>query len=71
MYATSYWHVASSLILPGIQVPAAGLVQIFIACGYLEYKMHGGKMGADTMFDDGRVPGDFGWDPLGEWRKTS
>lgn len=42
------------------QVPALGLVQILATCGWLEYKMHGGKMSADNMFEDGRAPGDFG-----------
>ena len=48
-----------------LQVPAAALVQIFVGCGFVEYKMHGGKMGADNMFDGDRKPGDFGFDPLG------
>ena len=52
----------------GVQVPGVGLLQIFLACGALEYKMHDGKMSADTMFDGGREPGDFKWDPLGTWR---
>ena len=52
----------------GVQVPGIGLVQIFFAVGALEYKMHDGKMSADTMFDGGREPGDFKWDPLGTWR---
>jgi light-harvesting complex I chlorophyll a/b binding protein 4 len=50
-------------------VPALGLVQILATCGWLEYKMHGGKMSADNMFEDGRAPGDFGWDPLGLGKK--
>jgi hypothetical protein len=51
-----------------VQVPGVGLLQIFLAVGALEYKMHDGKLGADTMFEGGRAPGDFGWDPLGTRR---
>lgn len=51
------------------QVPGIGLVQIFLAIGALEVKMHGGKIGRDDMFDDGRKAGDFGWDPLGMGKK--
>jgi len=50
-------------------VPGVGLLQIFLAVGALEYKMHDGKLGADTMFEGGRAPGDFGWDPLGMGKK--
>merc|ERR1712216_190434 len=50
-------------------VPGIGLVQIFLAVGALEFKMHGGKISKDDMFDGGRAPGDFGWDPLGMGKK--
>jgi light-harvesting complex I chlorophyll a/b binding protein 4 len=50
-------------------VPALGLVQILAFCGWLEYKMHGGNMGAGNMFDGGRQPGDFSWDPMGMGKK--
>lgn len=38
-----------------LQVPGIGLVQIFLAVGALELKMHGGKISKDDMFDGGRV----------------
>lgn len=51
------------------QVPGAALVQIFIGLGALELKMHNGKIGRNDMFDGGRAPGDFGFDPLGMGKK--
>ena len=51
-------------------VPGIGLVQIFLAVGALELKMHGGKISKDDMFDGGRVAGDFGFDPLGMGKKN-
>lgn len=54
------WHAGITNRMGVRQVPALGLVQILATCGWLEYKMHGGKMSADNMFEDGRAPGDFG-----------
>jgi len=47
-----------------------GLVQIFLGVGAIEYKMHGGKIGKEDMFDGGRKPGDFGFDPMGMGKKN-
>ncbi len=44
-----------------MQVPAFGLIQIFLTIGAAEFYMHKGKITPDNMFDDGRKPGDFGW----------
>merc|ERR1719198_521699 len=46
-------------------VPPAAMIQIVIACGFIEWGLNKGKMTQLDMFDDPkRVPGDFGWDPL-------
>ena len=53
-----------------LQVPSVGLVQILLGVGALEFKMHGGKMVQGNMFDNGRKPGDFGFDPMGMGKKN-
>jgi len=47
------------------QVPAGGLFQIFVFCGVVEFFSNGFKMTGDSMFKDGRKPGDLKFDPLG------
>lgn len=47
------------------QVPLFGLWQIFIACGIVEVVSYNGKMAYSDMFEDGGVPGDLGFNPLG------
>jgi len=44
------------------QVPAGGLWQIFLACGLVEFISHRGKLSYDDMFEDGRIPGNFGFE---------
>eukprot|EP00168_Porphyra_purpurea_P011302 TRINITY_DN286_c0_g1_i3.p2 TRINITY_DN286_c0_g1~~TRINITY_DN286_c0_g1_i3.p2 ORF type:complete len:216 (-),score=66.55 TRINITY_DN286_c0_g1_i3:225-872(-) len=52
------------------QVPAGGLWQIFLACGVAEFVGHRGKLSYGDMFEDGRIPGNFGFDPLGLYKGT-
>jgi len=41
------------------------MIQIVLACGFVEWGLNKGKMTQLDMFDDPkRVPGDYGWDPL-------
>ena len=41
------------------------IIQIIIACGFIENGLNKGKLTQLDMFDDPkRVPGEFGWDPL-------
>ncbi|KAI0567397.1 light-harvest protein [Gracilaria domingensis] len=47
------------------QVPAAGLWQIFLFCGVCEFILHKGKISYADMFDDGAVPGELGFNPMG------
>ena len=47
------------------QVPGAAIVQIFLGIGAVELWSHGFKITPEEMFKDGRVPGKFGFDPLG------
>jgi len=46
------------------QVGASPILQIIIACGFLEAHLHKGKMTILNTFEDGREPGNFGFDPL-------
>merc|ERR1711862_1056308 len=66
-----YWtlpgmmHVADSNMAP----QAAGLesmLQLVFGIGILEFCLNKGNVTMETMFEDpDRVPGDFGFDPLG------
>ncbi|PXF44052.1 Fucoxanthin-chlorophyll a-c binding protein A, chloroplastic [Gracilariopsis chorda] len=47
------------------QVPAAGLWQIFLFCGLMEFIGHKGKITYVNMFEDGAVPGELGFNPMG------
>jgi len=47
------------------QVPAGGLWQIFLFIGVIEHFSNNFKMSGETMFSDGRKPGDLKFDPLG------
>jgi len=53
-------------------VPAEGLFQIVIFMGWLEVIGNKGKYTMMNMFEDGRAPGDLGFDPLkfGENKET-
>ena len=44
------------------QVPAGGLWQVFLACGLCEFVSHRGKLSYDDMYEDGRIPGNFGFE---------
>mmetsp|Transcript_2434 Transcript_2434/g.4208 ORF Transcript_2434/g.4208 Transcript_2434/m.4208 type:complete len:210 (-) Transcript_2434:67-696(-) len=46
-------------------VPSGGLWQIFLFCGLIEFISHKGKMTPVDMHEGGRIPGAFGFDPLG------
>jgi len=45
-------------------VPAEGLAQIVLFMAYLEVVSNKGKFSMMDMFEDGRAPGDLGFDPL-------
>merc|ERR1719231_579645 len=45
-------------------VPAEGLLQIVVFMGWLEVIGNKGKYTMADMFEDGRAPGDLGFDPL-------
>eukprot|EP00188_Purpureofilum_apyrenoidigerum_P003532 Plantae.Rhodophyta-Purpureofilum_apyrenoidigerum.ctg373.p2 GENE.Plantae.Rhodophyta-Purpureofilum_apyrenoidigerum.ctg373~~Plantae.Rhodophyta-Purpureofilum_apyrenoidigerum.ctg373.p2 ORF type:complete len:226 (-),score=38.49 Plantae.Rhodophyta-Purpureofilum_apyrenoidigerum.ctg373:139-780(-) len=48
------------------QVPTAGLWQIFLFCGLVEFISNRGRLTyADMFADPKREPGNFGFDPLG------
>ena len=46
-------------------MPGAAIFQIFLGIGAVELYSHNFKITADSMFEGGRVPGKFGFDPLG------
>ena len=45
-------------------VPAEGLLQIVAFLSWVEISSNTGKFSMTTMFEDGRAPGDRGFDPL-------
>ena len=45
-------------------VPAEGLLQIVAFLSWVEISSNKGKFSMTTMFEDGRAPGDLGFDPL-------
>merc|ERR1719238_821400 len=45
-------------------VPTEGLLQILFFMGWLEVVTNKGKFTMMNMFEDGRAPGDLGFDPL-------
>ena len=45
-------------------VPQAGLLQIVVFISWLEFVSNKGKFTMSNMFEDGRAPGDLGFDPL-------
>ena len=45
-------------------VPSEGLLQIVAFMAYLEVVSNKGKFTMMNMFEDGRAPGDLGFDPL-------
>jgi len=45
-------------------VPPEGLLQVLVFMGWLEVIGHKGKYSMMNMFEDGRAPGDLGFDPL-------
>ena len=51
------------------QIPAPGLWQIFFTIGAIEFFSHGFKLTPGDMFAEGRIAGDFGFDPLGFGKK--
>lgn len=48
-----------------LQIPAAGLWQIFLFCGLCEFILHKGKLSSVDMFDNGAIPGELGFNPMG------
>ena len=50
---------------PPPQIPPESLGQIALAIGLVEVFSHKGKITPVDMFEDGRKPGEFGFDPLG------
>jgi len=58
-------HVADSNLAP-TAVGASPMLQIVLWMGVLEFWMNKGNVTMETMFSDpDRVPGDFGFDPMG------
>eukprot|EP00614_Pseudopedinella_elastica_P015519 CAMPEP_0172582260 /NCGR_PEP_ID=MMETSP1068-20121228/1711_1 /TAXON_ID=35684 /ORGANISM="Pseudopedinella elastica, Strain CCMP716" /LENGTH=204 /DNA_ID=CAMNT_0013375563 /DNA_START=41 /DNA_END=655 /DNA_ORIENTATION=+ len=47
------------------QVGPEPILQLIFGLGFIEYGMNKGKMTTMNMFEDGREPGDFGFDPIG------
>jgi hypothetical protein len=47
------------------QVPGAAITQIILGIGAVEFLSHSFKITSGDMFEGGRVPGNFGFDPLG------
>ncbi len=47
------------------QIPPESLGQIALTLGLIEVFAHKGKITPADMFEDGRKPGEFGFDPLG------
>merc|ERR1711871_1400179 len=45
-------------------VPSAALLQIVLFMSWLEVTANKGKFTMMNMFEDGRAPGDLGFDPL-------
>lgn len=45
-------------------VPPEGLAQIIVFISWLEFVANKGKFSMTDMFEDGRAPGDLGFDPL-------
>merc|ERR1719453_889422 len=60
----SYPGYSSNPIEAVSSVPAEGLLQIVLAISYLEVVSNKGKFSMSNMFEDGRAPGDLGFDPL-------
>merc|ERR1719183_2631723 len=60
----SYPGYSSNPIEAVSSVPAEGLLQIILAVSYLEVVSNKGKFSMTNMFEDGRAPGDLGFDPL-------
>lgn len=60
-----YIHVDDSNLAPTVVGPSA-MLQIVFYVGILEYWTNKGKITIMDMFEDSdRVPGDFGFDPMG------
>ncbi|CAM9777687.1 unnamed protein product [Ectocarpus sp. 4 AP-2014] len=76
MLAVVGWLVSEVVHLPGpaymsenpvdamAAVGPGPMLQIFLFCGFLEWKFHNGKMTMENMHEDGNEPGEFGFDPL-------
>merc|ERR1719197_1794543 len=60
----SYPGYSSNPIEAVSSVPAEGLLQIILAISYLQVVSNKGKFSMTDMFQDGRAPGDLGFDPL-------
>ena len=60
-----YVHVDDSNLAPSV-VGASPMLQIILWMGVLEFWTNKGNVTMETMFEDPeRVPGDFGFDPMG------
>ena len=47
------------------QVGPEPMLQLILGMGFIEWGLNKGKMTSLDMFEDGRAPGDFGFDPMG------
>jgi hypothetical protein len=69
--AQEYWtlpgyeHVDDSNLAPSV-VGLSSMLQFVFGCGIYEYWMNKGNITMENMFSDpSRVPGNFGFDPMG------
>jgi hypothetical protein len=66
-----YVHVDDSNLAPAA-VGLSPMLQIVFGMGILEFYSNNGKVTMETMFEDpARVPGNFGFDPLGFGKNKS
>lgn len=60
----SYPGYSPNAVEAASSVPPEALLQIVVFAGFLEIVSNKGKFSMTDMFEDGRAPGDLGFDPL-------
>jgi light-harvesting complex I chlorophyll a/b binding protein 4 len=58
-------YSASNPLEAFAQVGPSVIGQIVLGMGFVEYQLHKGKISSLDMFEGDRVPGNFGFDPMG------